>query len=118
MIDFYRNSIQTRHRIKSLLKGETNFIYTEDDDVFAYERFIDEVEEDSCLIIINRSKEYKYIDFDIDYDLLYEIGIKYTPCDYWVTLEKENGKFVIDIEPKSFMIFKMKKIQRKSFDQV
>lgn len=118
MIDFYRNSIQTRHRIKSLLKGETNFIYTEDDDVFAYERFIDEVEEDSCLIIINRSKEYKYIDFDLDYDLLDEIGIKYTPGDYGVTLEKENGKFVIDIEPKSFMIFKMKKIQRKSFDQV
>ena len=118
MIDFYRNSIQTRHRIKSLLKGETNFIYTEDDDVFAYERFIDEVEEDSCLIIINRSKEYKYIDFDLDYDLLDEIGIKYTPGDYGVTLEKENGKFVIDIEPKSFMMFKMKKIQRKSFDQV
>ena len=118
MIDFYRNSIQTRHRIKSLLKGETNFIYTEDDDVFAYERFINEVEEDSCLIIINRSKEYKYIDFDLDYDLLDEIGIKYTPGDYGVTLEKENGKFVIDIEPKSFMIFKMKKIQRKSFDQV
>ena len=118
MIDFYRNSIQARHRIKSLLKGETNFIYTEDDDVFAYERFINEVEEDSCLIIINRSKEYKYIDFDLDYDLLDEIGIKYTPGDYGVTLEKENGKFVIDIEPKSFMIFKMKKIQRKSFDQV
>lgn len=118
MIDFYRNSIQTRHRIKSLLKGETNFIYTKDDDVFAYERFIDEGEKDSCLIIINRSKDYKYIDFDLDYDLLDEIGIKYTPGDYGVTLEKENGKFVIDIEPKSFMIFKMKNIQREAFYQV
>lgn len=114
MIDFYRNSIQTRHRIKALLKGETNFIYTKDDDVFAYERFIDE---DSCLIIINRSEEYKYIDFDLDYDLLDEIGIKYTPGDYGVTLEKENGKFVIDIEPKSFMIFKMKNITREAFEQ-
>lgn len=117
MIDFYRNSIQTRYRIKSLLKGETNFIYTKDDDVFAYERFIDEEEEDSCLIIINRSKEYKHIDFDLDYDLLDEIGIKYTPGDYGVILEKENGKFVIDVEAKSFMIFKMKNIQKEAFDK-
>ena len=112
MLDFYRNSIQTRHRVKSLLKGETNFIYTMDDDVFAYERYIDS-EDESCLIVINRSDDYKCIDFDLDYDLLDEIGVKYTPGDYGVTLEKENGKFEVDIEPKSFMIFKMKNIQNE-----
>ncbi|MFQ7523618.1 MAG: glycoside hydrolase family 13 protein [Terrisporobacter sp.] len=113
MIDFYRNSIQTRHRIKSLLKGETKFIYTMDDDVFAYERLIDDENEDDCLIIINRSNDYKHIDFDLDYDLLDEIGIKYTPGDYGITLEKEDGKFKVDIDPKSFMIFKMKHIKKE-----
>lgn len=117
MIDFYRNSIQTRYRIKSLLKGETNFIYTMDDDVFAYERFINKDVEDNCLIVINRSDNYKHIDFDLDYDLLDEIGIKYTPGDYGTILEKENGKFTVDIEPKSFMIFKMKKVQTEIFEQ-
>ena len=113
MIDFYRNSIQTRHRIKSLLKGETKFIYTMDDDVFAYERLIDDENEDDCLIIINRSNDYKHIDFDLEYDLLDEIGIKYTPGDYGITLEKEDGKFKVDIDPKSFMIFKMKHIKKE-----
>lgn len=107
MIDFYRNSIQTRYRIKSLLKGETNFIYTQDNDVFAYERLMKD-EDDSCLIVINRSDDYKHINFDLNYDLLDEIGLKYTPGDYGITLEKEDEKFMVDIKPKSFMMFKMK----------
>lgn len=116
MMDFYRNSIQTRYRVKSLLNGETNFIYTRDNDVFAYERSLNEKEEDNCLIIINRSEDYKCIDFDFGCDLLDEIGIKYTPGDYGATLEKENGKFVVDIRPKSFIIFKMKNIQNELFE--
>ena len=107
MIDFYRNSIQTRYRIKSLLKGETNFIYTQDNDVFAYQRSMKD-EDDSCLIVINRSDDYKHINFDLNYDLLDEIGLKYTPGDYGITLEKEDEKFMVDIKPKSFMMFKMK----------
>ena len=112
MIDFYRNSIQIRNRIKSLLKGETNFIYTQDNDVFAYERLMKD-EEDSCLIVINRSNDYKSINFNLNYDLLDEIGLKYTPGDYGVILEKENEQFIVDIQPKSFMIFKMKKLKNK-----
>ena len=111
MIDFYRNSIQTRYRIKSLLKGETNFIYTQDDDVFAYERLITD-KEDSCLIVINRSNDYKHINFDLNYDVLDEIGLKYTPGDYGITLEKEDEKFIVDIKPKSFIMFKMKKFEK------
>ena len=110
MIDFYRNSIQTRNRIKALLKGETKFIYTMDDDIFAYTRTVKDDNEDDCLIIINRSNDYKNIDFDLDYDLLDEISIKYTPGDYGLTLEKEDDKFSINISPKSFMIFKMRKL--------
>ena len=109
MIDFYRNSIQTRNRVKALSTGDTRFIYTMDDDVFAYIRTINDDNEDDCLIIINRSNDYKNIDFDLEYDLLDEIGIKYTPGDYGITLEKEDGKFKVDISPKSFMIFKMRK---------
>ena len=108
LIDFYRHSIQTRYRLKSLLKGETEFIYTMDNDVFAYRRFIDDENEDDCLIVINRSENYKFVDFDLDYDLLDEIGVKYTPGDYGTTLEKEDGKFKVEIAPKSFMIFKLK----------
>ena len=109
MIEFYRNSIQTRNRIKALLKGETKFIYTMDNDVFAYTRTVKDDNEDDCLIIINRSNDYKNIDFDLDYDLLDEISIKYTPGDYGLTLEKEDDKFSINISPKSFMIFKMRR---------
>ena len=110
LIDFYRHSIQTRYRLKSLLKGETEFIYTMDNDVFAYRRFIDDENEDDCLIVINRSENYKFVDFDLDYDLLDEIGVKYTPGDYGTTLEKEDGKFKVEIAPKSFMIFKLKNV--------
>ena len=74
---------------------------------------IDDENEDDCLIIINRSNDYKHIDFDLDYDLLDEIGIKYTPGDYGITLEKEDNKFPVDIDPKSFMIFKMKHIKKE-----
>ena len=81
-----------------------------DDDVFAYERIINDDKEDDCLVVINRSEDYKTVDFDLDYDILDEIGIKYTPGDYGTTLEKDNGKFEVDIAPKSFMIFKMKKL--------
>lgn len=115
MIDFYRNSIQTRNRLKPLLKGDTKFIYTMDDDVFAFERFIKEDESDAYLIIINRGNDYKHINFDLEYDLLDEIGIKYTPGDYGITLEKENNIFEIDINPKSFMMFKMKNIKKDIF---
>ena len=88
-----------------------------DDDVFAYERYLDSDEEDDCLIVINRSEDYKYIDFDLDYDLLDEVGVKYTPGDYGVTLEKEDGKFKVDIAPKSFMIFKMKHVSNKDLQE-
>ena len=46
-------------------------------------------------------------------DLLDEIGIKYTPGDYGITLEKEDNKFLVDIGPKSFMMFKMKHIKKE-----
>ena len=108
MLDFYRNSIQTRHREKSLSKGETKFIYTMNDDIFAYERFLTD-EDDRSLIVINRSEENKHLQLDLDCDLLDEIGIKYTLGDYGTTLEKQNGKFEVEVFPKSFMIFKMRK---------
>ena len=118
MIDFYRNAIQTRYRVKSLLSGDTNFIYTMDDDVFAYERFIKDSDNDNCLVIINRSESYKNVKLNLDYDILDEIGIKYTPGDYGTTLEKEEDKFLIDILPKSYMIFKMKYAQTYSYEEV
>ena len=113
MVDFYRNSVQTRNRVKSLLKGETRFIYTMNDDVFAFERYLDDKSEDSCLIVVNRSEYVQGINFDLDCDILDEIGVKYSPGDYGQTLEKEDGRFTVDIMPKSYIIFKMKNIEEK-----
>ena len=81
-----------------------------DDDVSAYERIINDDKEDDCLVVINRSEDYKLRDFDLDYDIngnRYKIYSR----DYGTTLEKDNGKFEVDIAPKSFMIFKMKKFK-------
>ena len=117
MVDFYRNSIQTRNRVKSLLSGDTRFIYTMNDDVFAYERYLNDGENESCLIVINRCNEVKTISVDLDCDILDEFGVKYSPGDYGQTLEKEGGKFHIDIMPKSYMIFKMKNIQSEVVEQ-
>ena len=117
MVDFYRNSIQTRNRVKSLLSGDTRFIYTMNDDVFAYERYLNDGENESCLIVINRCDEVKTISVDLDCDILDEFGVKYSPGDYGQTLEKEGGKFHIDIMPKSYMIFKMKNIQSEVVEQ-
>ena len=83
------------------------------DDVFAFERYLDDKSEDSCLIVVNRSEYVQGINFDLDCDILDEIGVKYSPGDYGQTLEKEDGRFTVDIMPKSYMIFKMKNIEEK-----
>ncbi|MEG1408903.1 MAG: glycoside hydrolase family 13 protein [Terrisporobacter sp.] len=120
MIDFYRNIIQTRNRVKSLSKGETRFIYTMDNDVFAFVRYLDNDEEannEGSLIVVNRSNEAKNITLELDCDILDEIGIKYSPGDYGQTLEEEDRKYSIYVMPKSYMIFKMRKLIDKSLEK-
>lgn len=120
MVDFYRNSIQTRKRVKSLVSGDTDFIYTMNDEVFAFERYLGDNDEnnESCLIVINRSEKSQSITLDLDCNLLDEIGIKYSPGDYGQTLEEEEQKFEIGMMPKSYMIFKMKKTELETTELV
>ena len=63
MIEFYKQSINTRKQYNVLINGDTEFIDTNDDDVFGYIRFNDKYEK--MLILVNRSLENKNISIDI-----------------------------------------------------
>ncbi|HJG97241.1 MAG TPA: glycoside hydrolase family 13 protein, partial [Romboutsia timonensis] len=64
MIEFYKESINTRKKYNVLTNGDTEFIDTNDDDVFGYIRFNDNNEK--ILILINRSLENKKISINIE----------------------------------------------------
>ena len=59
MIEFYKEAINTRKKYSVLTNGDTEFIDTNDDDVFGYIRFNDKCEK--ILILINRRLENKNI---------------------------------------------------------
>ena len=103
MIEFYRESINTRKQYNVLINGDTEFIDTNDDDVFGYIRFNDNNEK--ILILINRSLENKKISINIEENTLEIIDIKYSAKKYLELISKENNEFNLQISPKSFNIF-------------
>ena len=74
MIEFYKQSINTRKQYNVLINGDTEFIDTNDDDVFGYIRFNDKYEK--MLILVNRSLENKNISIDIKENTLEIVDIK------------------------------------------
>ena len=68
MIEFYKEAINTRKKYSVLTNGDTEFIDTNDDDVFGYIRFNDKCEK--ILILINRSLENKNISINTEYLVL------------------------------------------------
>ena len=90
MIEFYKESINTRKKYNVLTNGDTEFIDTNDDDVFGYIRFNDNNEK----ILIN-----------IEENTLEIIDIKYSAKKYLELISKENNEFNLQISPKSFNIF-------------
>lgn len=103
MIEFYKESINTRKKYNVLTNGDTEFIDTNDDDVFGYIRFNDNNEK--ILILINRSLGNKKISINIEENTLEIIDIKYSAKKYLELISKENNEFNLQISPKSFNIF-------------
>ena len=103
MIEFYKDSINTRKKYSVLINGDIEFIDTNDDDVFGYIRFNENF--DKVLILVNRSTENKNISLDIKENTLEKIDIKYNPRKYLELIYKEYDKFNLQINSKSFSIF-------------
>ncbi len=103
MIEFYKESINTRKKYNVLTNGDTEFIDTNDDDVFGYIRFNDKYEK--ILILINRSLENKNISINIKENTLEIVDIKYSSKKYLEFISKEDEEFNLQISPKSFNIF-------------
>ena len=103
MIEIYKESINTRKKNNVLTNGDTEFIDTNDDDVFGYIRFNDNNEK--ILILINRSLGNKKISINIEENTLEIIDIKYSAKKYLELISKENNEFNLQISPKSFNIF-------------
>ena len=103
MIEFYKDSINTRKQYNVLTNGDTDFIINNDDDIFSYIRFNDNGEK--ILILINRSNEEKNINIDLEENTLEVIDIKYGSKKYLEIISKDNGNFNLQIKSKSFNIF-------------
>ena len=103
MIAFYKDSINIRNKYNVLINGDTEFVYTNDDDVFGYIRFNENFEK--VLILINRSTENKNISIYIKENTLEIIDIKYSSKKYLELIHKDDEKFNLQIDSKSFNIF-------------
>lgn len=106
IMNFYRNCSQFRNRNKALTYGDTYFIYTQNDNVFAYTRY-DENNE-NILVVINRGQQ-ENIQIDLNADYIEELTLKYSIVNNGEQIKTDNGKFNITIGEKSYRIFKIKK---------
>ena len=104
MVNFYRHASVTRNRFDILIHGDTRFIQTNDDDVFAYERYDDE---NKMLVVINRSNDAKNIKIESDKDTMEEINIAFSAKKYLERFYKQDNKFDINIDAKSYKIYNL-----------
>lgn len=105
MLSFYKDIIKIRNKNKLLSLGDTEFIYTENNSVFAFIRFNEN--NDRILILVNRSDNTERISLNIDGSFIEEIPIKYSPKNANNTTQIENNELRIDLEAKSFGIFRI-----------
>lgn len=103
MLSFYKNIIKIRNKNKILSSGETEFIYTKNDNVFAFIRFNED--NDRILILINRSNNPENISLNIEGSFIEEIPIKYNPKNVNKNIQIENNELKVDMDSKSFIIF-------------
>ncbi|MGM9535591.1 MAG: glycoside hydrolase family 13 protein [Intestinibacter sp.] len=107
IMDFYRHCSQFRNRNKVLTYGNTYFIYTGNDDVFAYTRYDDEHE--GILVLINRSENSQSVKLGLKADSIEEITVKYSVVNNGEVIEPVDNLFNIEVEPKSYKVFKIAK---------
>nr|UWI51024.1 glycoside hydrolase family 13 protein [Clostridioides difficile] len=103
ILNFYKNIIKIRNKNKILSSGETEFIYTKNDNVFAFIRFNED--NDRILILINRSNNPENIALNIEGSYIEEIPIKYNPKNVNKNIQIENDELKIHMDSKSFIIF-------------
>ncbi|MGM9531891.1 glycoside hydrolase family 13 protein [Intestinibacter sp.] len=107
IMDFYRHCSQFRNRNKVLTYGNTYFTYTGNDDVFAYTRYDEEHE--GILVLINRSQDKQSVSLGLKADSIEEITVKYSVVNTGEIIEPVDNLFNIDIDPKSYKVFKIAK---------
>lgn len=105
MLSFYKDIIKIRSKNTLLSSGDTDFIYTENNSVFAFIRFNEN--NDRVLILVNRSESTERISLNIDGSFIEEIPIKYSPKNVNNTTQIENNELRIDLGAKSFGIFRI-----------
>lgn len=103
MLNFYKNIIKIRNKNKILSSGETEFIYTRNDNVFAFIRFNED--NDRILILINRSNNPENLSLNIEGSFIEEIPIKYNSKNVNKNIPIENNELKIHMDSKSFIIF-------------
>ncbi|MGX9755178.1 glycoside hydrolase family 13 protein [Clostridioides difficile] len=103
MLNFYKDIIKIRNKNKILSSGETEFIYTKNDNVFAFIRFNED--NDRILILINRSNNPENISLNIQGRFIEEIPIKYNLKNLNKNIQIENNELKIYMDSKSFIIF-------------
>ena len=104
IMDFYRHCSHFRNRNKVFALGDTYFIYTENDDVFGYIRYN---EDDSELILINRSESKQNVKINLEADCIEEVTVTYSVINNGEKIIGIDNKFNIDIDSKSYRIFKL-----------
>ncbi|MDK2587006.1 glycoside hydrolase family 13 protein [Romboutsia sedimentorum] len=107
MIEFYKESINTRKKYEILMHGETKFIDTKNADVFAFIRYI---EEEKMLIVINRSEINQKVSLNFEENILEVVDIKNSSKKYLESLFKEEGLFNIYLNNKDIKIFNIKNL--------
>lgn len=107
MIEFYKESINTRKKYEILIHGETKFIDTKNSDVFAFIRCI---EEEKMLIMINRSENSQKISLNFEENILEVVDIKNSSKKYLESIFKEEGLFNIYLNNKDIKIFNIKNL--------
>ena len=110
MIDYYKDLINIRKKYDTLIHGDTAFINTKNDDIFA---FIREIKEEKMVVLINRSENSQNIKLDFEENTLEEIDIKNSFKKYLESIFKENEVFDIDLKAKSLRIFNLKKLEEE-----
>ncbi|MBY2475418.1 glycoside hydrolase family 13 protein [Clostridioides difficile] len=103
MLSFYKDIIKIRNKNKLLSSGDTEFIYTGNDSVFAFIRFNEN--NDRILILINKSENTERISLNIEGNFIEEIPIKYSPKNVNNTIKIESNELKVDLEAKSFGVF-------------
>ncbi|WP_332869810.1 glycoside hydrolase family 13 protein [Clostridioides difficile] len=105
MLNFYRDVIKIRNKNKLLSSGNTEFIYTNNDSVFSFIRVNEN--NDRMLILVNRSENVESISLCIESSFIEEIPIKYSLKNANSTIQIENNELKVDLDSKSFRIFRV-----------